>query len=71
MSVSTISRWEAEGIIQRERNGLFSIAVAVPSLLHYFMTRHRFAFRLLREFHIFDESTGDTIEGWTPQSWDE
>lgn len=62
ISPRSIGRFEAAGVLERERNGQFDLQHSVQCLLNHLLLRERWAFAQLRRHRIFDEHTGDVFE---------
>ena len=62
ISARTIGRLERAGVLERQRNGTFTLQSSVQGLLSHLMVRERWAFQQLARFRIFDERTGDVFE---------
>jgi DNA-binding XRE family transcriptional regulator len=62
VSPRTIGRLVQDGVLEREADGTFVLQKSVRQLFRYLNARHDWAFRQLRRFRMFDESTGDIFQ---------
>ena len=61
-----LAGWRIVGVkrrVERQRNGQFDLQRSVRRLFKHFKTRHDWAFGQLRQFRIFDKTTGDVFPG--------
>jgi hypothetical protein len=63
VSPRSIGRLVQDGVLEREADGTFVLQKSVRQLFRYLKPRHDWAFRQLRRFRMFDESSGDVFPG--------